>query len=186
MYKNILISGILIISLLSLSGCVEEDQQIHIKNVDLSTVALTLDQFNETFEEYDTDHITEPYIVQEGLVFSGWKILEKYESRFSTDDVTFIIQQIARHSSEENASRFIDELHARDIGYDFSKFNSDEIGNASYIAVSNTTILGSTQTLYLISFHIDSVAVVLVSSNITYENILDLARMIEDNLSNYL
>ncbi|MDG6219137.1 MAG: hypothetical protein QCI00_06830 [Candidatus Thermoplasmatota archaeon] len=167
-----------------LSGCItQENDIIPHENLDLSTVGLALSDFFEDYEIISEEHITEPYVVQEGLVFEGWRIIEKFESSFRTNPHTFIIQQLSKHSSIFNASLFIDEIKYQEFDYDFTLYSEEAIGDNSYIAFSQAKVFEKDSTLYLISYSIDNIAVVLVSSFHDYETALYYAQIIEEKIT---
>lgn len=173
--------------ILSISGCITDQKELSLHDdLDLSTVALSLSDFNESYELIDREHIKEPYVVQEGLVFEGWRILEKFEASFRTNEYTFIVHEIAKLPSTINASIFVDEIRNQDLGYDFEPYLEEELGDNTYIAFSQSTVFDRESTLYLIGFNIDNIIVVLVSSFHSYETTFLYAQLLEERITNMM
>ena len=60
--KTAAIGIVFLFFITNLSGCVENNSES--KDIDLTTVKLTLDDLKQDFQKISEEHVTDPYIVQ--------------------------------------------------------------------------------------------------------------------------
>lgn len=181
--KLMLVGIILIVMIVVLGGCVNEFTETKTIDAPLNTLTLTLDELSGDYKETNENHITEPYIVEEGLFFEGWRVLEKYEILFTHNESNFIMQTLAKLESKEKCEEFIDNIRNSNLGYDFSELSMETIGEGSYLGKNTTTIFENEVTLYLICFRIEDITVVLLSSDLQKDTLLGYANIIENNIN---
>jgi hypothetical protein len=189
MKKQLIIGIILCSFLLGIIGCIEEtDDEEDEKKVDspLNILILTLNDLNGDYEKFDEEYVTEPYIVPRGLLLEGWNVLEKYEVRFSKNETNFIIQTLARLESKEKCEEFIDKVESQNMSYTFQKGEIELIGDESYIGKNITTMFDKEVALYLLCFRIEDVIVVFLSSEILMDDLVDYAKIVENNINNVI
>ncbi len=173
---------ILLIAVLWISFFNEEKKEISLKDVRLKLQDLN----DEGYEKFDEEYITEPYFAPNGTIFSGWKILEKYEVRFSKNDSSFILQTLGKLSSEQKTEEMINGIKKEDLPYDFVEIDSEKIGEETYMGTTNTTIFNQNVKLYLIIFRINNIIAALIGSYISKETIINYAHIIETNIQSKL
>ncbi len=185
--KKIFISTLAVFLIITLfSGCLEEVEKSNI-DISLDQIRLNLEDLNDgEYKEYDKAHVTKAYTAPNGTIFEGWKILEKYNVRYNRDDITFIIQTLGRLTSEDKAEEFIDYIKNKNLTYNFSIIDSEEIGEKSYLGKNYTTIFGEKTTLFFSVFKIKDIVVALLGSNISIEEVIDYSHIIEENIEEYI
>ena len=176
MKKKIIITGIfLILTIVSLNGCIEEKTSGI--NKPLNKLALTSDDIGEECNVINEIHITDPYTVEDDLILSGWYVLEKYEIWFSFDEYD-LAQTLVKLDSNKKASELIEvvrmnfseqfpELQIGSIGEDLYYGKNDTIGNLS---------------VYLLCFKIENVVAILFGTVPTDDTLMNYASIIENNL----
>ncbi len=187
MKKQLIIIGIvLVIIFLGISGCIEDNKEENTVDESLNNLVLTLGDLQGDYDKFDEEYVTDPYTVQTGLLLEGWKVLEKYEVRFSKNESNFILQTLARLESKEKCIEFIDKIESLNMSYTFSKEAMDIIGEGSFIGKNITTIFDNEVALYFLCYRIEDVIVVFLSSDILKEDIINYAIIVENNINNVI
>lgn len=176
---------ILLIAVLWISFYKEEEKN---KDISLKDVRLKLEDLNdEDYEKFDEEHITESYIAPAGTIFSGWKILEKYELRFSKNESSFILQQLGKLSSEQKTEEMISGIKNEDLPYNFVEIDSEKIGEETYMGTTTSDLFDEEDiTLYFIVFRINNIIVALMGSWVSKDTLINYAHIIENNIENEL
>ena len=162
-----------------------------LQSVPLDKVCLTIKDIGQGYEEFDKEHITEPYIAPDDTLFAGWKILEKYHVRFSkinetgeTNDSCFIVIDIGRLESQNKCKEFIARIkNTTFFGFDFTELESESIGEESYIGENIKT--DSEVRNYFVVFRLGNIIVAMVSSGHTLESSIDYAKIMEGKILIY-
>lgn len=184
--KTLSVVLVFFLTLTIFTGCVEETDDENINDsISLDQIRLTLEDLNdEDYQEYGEVHVTEPYIAPLGTIFQGWEILEKYEIRYSKDASVFVIQSLAKLSSEQKADEFVDTIKTKDLSYNFTDITSTsyDIGEKFYLGINYTILLEEDSTLYMLVFKIKNIVVTLFSSNISEDDVINYGQTIEGNI----
>lgn len=169
-----------------LNGCITTNNENH--TISLKDMALTLDDLPSTFEIFQEEHITEPYVADENLLFGGWTILEKYEVTFldnTTQNNTHFMQHLlTRLESANKTTEFIENIR-QDKGnflYNFTELPVEQIGEETYLGVNNTTIFQINVTIYMLCFKINDIGVVLLSPYFSKEDLIMYAKTVETRI----
>lgn len=181
--KSITLVVVIVILCMGISGCLEETENRFTVNASLKDLKLTLDDLEGDYQKFDEKHITKPYTPLEGMTFGGWKILEKYEVRFTENESNFIMQTLGRLKSKQKCEQFIKKIKNANLTYNFTEVTAEKIGEGSYLGKNTTTISDYKVTMYLLAFMIKDVVVVLLTSDLPMENIISYAHVIEKNIN---
>lgn len=172
-----------------ISGCISSDQNSESK-IDVETGKLVLEDLPHGFQKIGEDHITDPYIVEPGLIFEGLRVLEKYEVVFFKNVSVFLKQQLAVLESEENSESFIDTLRSTNSipgiqqDYNFTTVESTIIGDGSVLKKAKTQIDDINVTIFLSAFRTNQIVNIIVfsSHNDTKEFVIDYTTRVEQRL----
>lgn len=182
--KKQLIIGIVLVSIfIGISGCIEETEKEITVKAQLNSLILTLEDLQGEYKKFDEEYVAEPYIVPEGLLLESWNVLEKYEVRFSKNETEFILQTLARLESKEKCKEFINKVESQNMSYTFSEGEMEVIGDESYLGKNITTMFDQEVALYFLSFRIEDVIVVFLSSKISMGDLIDYAKIVENNIN---
>jgi hypothetical protein len=176
MRKQLIVLGAsVLIVLMCITGCLET------KTIDvpLDTVALTLDDLGGDFEKFNENHTTEPYVVEKGLLLEGWRVLEKYEVRFSSNESS-ILQTLAKFESEEKCRELIDYIRSN-FSEEFTEIDNEAIGDRLYFGVAPN--VSENQSLYFLVFTVKNIAVILFGTADLQATFVNYAKIIEDNIN---
>ena len=94
-----------------------------------------------------------------------------------------MLQTLARLESKEKCKEFINNIESMNMSYNFSKEEMDIIGEGSFIGKNITTIFDNKVELYFLCFRMKDVIVVLLSSDISKEDIINYAGIVETNIN---
>jgi hypothetical protein len=187
MIKKISIIVLVItLNLVMLNGCIEQSDKNSNNDISLDKLRLNLDDLYEGgYNEFGEIHETSPYIAQNGTIFEGWLIQEKYELGFRINLSSFILQTLGRLTSEEKADEFINNIKTVNLSnnYNFTEVISETIGEKSYLCKNITYIDDNKIQLYFLSFKIKNIVVALIGSYISKDVIIDYAKIIEKNIN---
>lgn len=189
-FKKSVCFGIVLLFLFSI-GCFEKDSEDSSQNVSFSVkeFSFNLDDLNKSgFEKKGEEHKKEPYEPDEGMVFEGWKILEKYKVRFQKNSSHFIIQLLGKIPSNKKQEQFTEKIRNADMGgFTFEEINMKPIGDESYLGVNNSAfIYGRNVTIYLMAFRIENVIVALFTADFPKKDIIKCAHIIEGNINDVI
>lgn len=185
--KTAAIGIVFLFFITNLSGCVENNSES--KDIDLTTVKLTLDDLKQDFQKISEEHVTDPYVVQEGKLFEGLKVIEKYEVLFLENETAFLKQQIAQLQSSEKSKTFIDTLRSETSipgiqdSWNFSSISIETIGDDSVLKQNKTVIGGNDVTIFLLAFRIDNIVNIFASSYLSKEDILEYGMIVEARIN---
>jgi len=166
------------------SVCVEEKK----KKKDLSSIALRASDVDSSMEPFSEEHVTTPYVVEQGKLFQGNLVLEKYEIVFMKNANYFLVQQLAMISSVENATMFLDTLQENDTipgfisDYVFTTVATDSFADQSVLKTSTSIIDDNETVLNMLVFRKDDTVAILVSGTLDQETILSYGRILESRL----
>jgi hypothetical protein len=175
---------IIIFFSLILGGCTETKPE----RKDLSSIALTSDDIDPSLTPHSEDHIKTPYIVEEGKLFEGMLVREKYEIVFMKTSSYFIVQQLAILNSTEDAVTFLSTLQESDTlpgvisDYYFTSVPMDQLGDQSVLKTNSTVIDGNQTQLYMLIFRKDATVCILVSGSLEEDIILSYGSILEERL----
>jgi hypothetical protein len=172
-----------------ISGCVTSDLTSESK-IDIEKGKLVLEDMPDGFQKIGEEHITDPYIVEPGLIFEGLRVIEKYEVVFFKNVSVFLKQQLAVLESEENSESFIDTLHSTNSipgiqqDYNFTTVDSTIVGDGSVLKKAKTQIDGINVTIFLSAFRTNQIVNIIVfsSHNDTKDFVIDYSTLVEKRL----
>ena len=188
MVKNFLIIVfICFVIITNLPGCIQQNESsLPAKTIQgpLNLLALTVDDVNESYDIIDEDHVTEPYTAEEGLLFEGWYVKEKYQVTLLFNKSTFIQHLIARLNSSEYTADFIQKIRndINTLGYKFKEMACETIGEETFLGSAEINLVGKKITSYFLSFRIADVIVVLQTSGIDQEMVQLYAKIVEERI----
>jgi len=157
--------------------------------IEFTKVKLTVSDLKDEYQALNEDHVTEQYVVEEGKMFEGMKVLEKYEILFYKNITSFIVQQLARFESNDVANTFLDTLKNKTImpgvmsDYNFFDVDIEIIGNDSLLKENTSIIEGNSTQIYMLVFRIDNIVTILVSGFVNKEDIIEYAHIIENRMN---
>lgn len=183
MKKTVIFVVIIAILLTVLTGCFEQEKIEQFQtNMPLDSIALSLENLPEGYQKYGEEHITEPYIVEEGKLLAGWKVLEKYEVKFLKEDYQFVLHGIARLPSVKKAHQAFKKIENAKLEYNFTKMEPPEIGEECYLGRNSTILFNHNVELIFLCFRMYDLVVVVLTSGIPVEETILYAKVVENNI----
>jgi len=185
--KTFLVIGILLtVFFTSLSGCVEENNES--ETYKLNLVKLIASDLKLEYQELNEEYLKEPYVVEQGKMFEGMKVLEKYEILFYINTSYFIVQQVARLESINDTIEFVDTIKERIImpgvlsDYYFFDVDMEKIGDDSLLKENTSIIDGKSTHLFMLVFRVNDIVSILASGSVEKEDILEYAKIVENRI----
>jgi hypothetical protein len=175
---NALTSLILILLIIIIFlGCIEEDNS----DIKLNNISLQLEDLNGNYSVLNEEYITEPYIVEEGMVLQGLYALEKYEIVFNSPNDHTIDHTIVKFSTNKDAIHAIERTINNYTG-PFDKIDTEPIGDMVFYA-KNTSFFGENKSLYLMSFSKQELVIVLFGTSDNQQDFIDYANIINTKIT---
>jgi hypothetical protein len=190
MLKKIIALSILFCLIVTLiGGCITQDlddekNNIFTKDISLSEIFLTENDFPQEFTMLYENHSTEPRI-EENPTGHGltWYIEERYDATYynlnSTDGVMQSLLKLdAKDSAQELASLTREDL----AKYKYNEEEIEPIGDTSFLFSTIINETNITYTYYTLAFSIDTIFIALGGSVAHQSTFIDYAKTIEKRI----